>query len=121
MPPVKKLAGIQTVVDNVFPGMDPIGQEIRIRNSPWRVIGVLKPKGQSGMGQDQDDTIIAPYTTVQKKMLGITFIQSIIVSAVSQAASFTAESQITDLLRQRHRIPPSEDNDFMVRNLSDIA
>jgi putative ABC transport system permease protein len=111
----------KTVVDNVFPGMDPIGQEIRIRNSPWRVIGVLKSKGQSGMGQDQDDTIIAPYTTVQKKMLGITFIQSIMVSAVSQAASSTAESQITDLLRQRHRIPASEDNDFMVRNLSDIA
>ncbi len=111
----------QTVVDNLFPGLDPVGQEIRIRNSPWRVIGVLKAKGQSSMGQDQDDTILAPYTTVQKKMLGITYIHSVMVSAVSQAASATAESQMTELLRQRHHIPASEDNDFFVRNLSDIA
>jgi putative ABC transport system permease protein len=111
----------KTVVDNLFPGQDPIGQEIRIKNSPWRVIGVLKSKGQSGMGQDQDDTIIAPYTTVQKKLLGITFIQSVMVSAVSEPASATAEAQITDLLRQRHRIGPNDDNDFFVRNLSDMA
>ena len=111
----------KTVVENLFGGQDPVGQKIRIRNSPWRVIGVLKPKGQSGMGQDQDDTIVAPYTTVQKKVLGITYIHSIMVSAISQAASSVAEQQITDLLRQRHRIPASEDNDFMVRNLSDLA
>jgi len=111
----------KTVVDNLFPGMDPIGQEIRIKNSPWRVIGVLKSKGQTGVGQDQDDTIIAPYTTVQKKMLGITYIQQVMVSAISQPASSTAEAQITELLRQRHRIPATEDNDFMVRNLSDMA
>jgi putative ABC transport system permease protein len=111
----------KTVVDNLFPGQDPIGQEIRVRNSPWIVIGVLKSKGQSGSGQDQDDTIIAPYTTVQKKMLGITYIHSVMVSAVSQTASSAAESEITDLLRQRHRIPASEDPDFFVRNLSDIA
>jgi putative ABC transport system permease protein len=111
----------KTVVDNLFPGLDPIGQEIRMRNMPWRVIGVLRSKGQSGMGQDQDDTIIAPYTTVQKKMLGITFINSIMVSAVSQTASTTAQVQITDLLRQRHRIASSEDDDFTVRNLADMA
>ena len=111
----------KTVVENLFGGQDPVGQEIRIRNSPWRVIGVLKAKGQSGMGQDQDDTIVAPYTTVQKKVLGITYIHSIMVSAISQAASSVAEQQITGLLRQRHRIPASEDNDFMVRNLSDLA
>jgi putative ABC transport system permease protein len=111
----------KTVVDNLFPGQDPIGQEIRVKNSPWRVIGVLKSKGQTGMGQDQDDTIIAPYTTVQKKMLGITFIQSVMVSAISQAASSTAESQITELLRQRHRLGPMDENDFFVRNLSDMA
>ncbi len=111
----------KTVVDNLFPGQDPIGQEIRIKNSPWRVIGVLKSKGQTGIGQDQDDTIIAPYTTVQKKLLGITYINSVMVSAVSQLASSTAEAQITELLRQRHRLGPTDDNDFMVRNLSDIA
>jgi putative ABC transport system permease protein len=111
----------KTVATNLFSGMDPIGQEIRIRNAPWRVIGVLKAKGQSNMGQDQDDTIVAPYTTVQKKVLGITFVQSIMVSAVSPSAGASAQSEITDLLRQRHKIPLSEDNDFTVRNLSDIA
>jgi putative ABC transport system permease protein len=111
----------KTVADNLFAGTDPVGQEIRMRNMPWRVIGVLQPKGQSGMGQDQDDTIIAPYTTVQKKMLGIIFINSIMVSAVSQQASATAEAEITDLLRQRHRITRSEDDDFQVRNLADMA
>ena len=111
----------KTVVDNLFAGQDPIGQEIRIRNSPWTVIGVLKSKGQSGMGQDQDDTIIAPYTTVQKKLLGITFINSVMVSAVSESATAAAQAQITDLLRQRHRIPASDEPDFFVRNLSDIA
>ncbi len=111
----------KTVVDNLFAGQDPIGQEIRIRNMPWRVVGVLKSKGQSGMGQDQDDTIIAPYTTVQKKMLGITFVNSIMVSAISEGASSTAQVQITELLRQRHRIATSEDDDFQVRNLADMA
>lgn len=77
----------KTVVNNLFSGQDPVGQEIRIRNAPWRVIGILKSKGQSGMGQDQDDTIIAPYTTVQKKLLGITYINAIMVSAVSQSAA----------------------------------
>ncbi len=111
----------KTVADNLFAGVDPVGQEIRMRNMPWRVVGVLVSKGQSGMGQDQDDTIIAPYTTVQKKMLGITFINSIMVSAVSQEASSTAQDEITDLLRQRHRIARSEDDDFQVRNLADMA
>ncbi|MBZ5494769.1 MAG: ABC transporter permease [Acidobacteriia bacterium] len=111
----------KTVVDNLFPGQDPVGQEIRIRNAPWRVIGVLKSKGQSGMGQDQDDTIIAPYTTVQKKLLGITYINAVMVSAVSQTATSTAENQINELLMQRHHIASAEDADFQVRNLSDIA
>jgi len=73
------------------------------------------------MGQDQDDLIIAPYTTVQKKMLGIIHIHTIMVSAISQAATSTAVSQITDLLRQRHRIPAGDEADFTVRNLSDMA
>jgi putative ABC transport system permease protein len=111
----------KTVVDNLFPGQDPIGQEIRLRNAPWRVIGVLKSKGQSGMGQDQDDFIVAPYTTVQKKMLGITYIHSIMVSAISQSATAAAQEQITDLLRQRHNLTPSDDPDFSVINLTDMA
>jgi putative ABC transport system permease protein len=111
----------KTVSDNLFPGLDPVGQEIRMRNMPWRVIGVLKSKGQSGFGQDQDDLVIAPYTTVQKKMLGYTFINGIVVSAISETATSTAQDEITDLLRQRHHIARSEDDDFQVRNLSDIA
>jgi putative ABC transport system permease protein len=111
----------KTVADSLFPGTDPIGQEVRMRNMPWRVIGVLKSKGQSGMGQDQDDLVVAPYTTVQKKMLGITFINGIMVSAISQIASSTAETEMNDLLRQRHHIVRSEDDDFQVRNLADMA
>jgi len=111
----------KTVADNLFVGEDPIGQEIRIRNSPWRVIGVLKSKGQSGMGQDQDDTIVAPYTTVQKKLLGITYINAIMVSAVSQEATGAAELQMNELLMQRHHIASMEDANFQVRNLSDMA
>jgi len=95
----------KTVVDKPLRGQDPVGQEIRIKNAPWQVIGVLKSKGQSGMGQDQDDTIIAPYTTVQKKIQGITFINAIMVSAVSESATATAQQQMTDLLRQRHSYP----------------
>jgi len=111
----------KTIADNLFAGGDPIGQTMRIRNLPFRVIGVLATKGQNQYGQDQDDTVIVPYTTAQKKMLSITHIQSAMVSAISAAATFTAEKQITDLLRQRHRIAPNQENDFTVRNLSDVA
>src|ERR1044071_8325191 len=111
----------KTIEDNLFAGADAIGQTMRIRNLPFRVIGVLSTKGQNQWGQDQDDTVIVPYTTAQKKMLSITWIHQVMVSAVSAAATFTAEDQITDLLRQRHKIAPNMDDDFTVRNLTDIA
>ncbi|HST21255.1 MAG TPA: ABC transporter permease [Blastocatellia bacterium] len=111
----------KTVVENLFSGGDPIGQTMRIRNLPFRVIGVLSAKGQNQYGQDQDDTVIVPYTAAQKKMLTITHIHQVMVSAVSPAATFTAEKQITELLRQRHRISSNQDNDFFVRNLTDVA
>ncbi len=111
----------KTVADNLFAGMDPIGQTLRVRNLPFRVIGVLAPKGQSQFGQDQDDTVLIPYTTAQKKLLSITHVPMAMVSAVSADATFTAEQQITELLRQRHRLAPNEENDFTVRNLTDIA
>ena len=94
---------------------------MRIRNLPFRVIGVLSTKGQNQYGQDQDDTVIVPYTTAQKKMLSITNINQVMVSAISPAATFTAEKQITELLRQRHKLGPNQDNDFFVRNLTDVA
>jgi len=111
----------KTVADNLFAGNDPIGLTMRIRNLPFRVVGVLSTKGQNQYGQDQDDTVIVPFTTAQKKMLTITWIHQIMVSAVSPSATFTAEGQITELLRQRHKLGPNQDNDFFVRNLADIA
>jgi putative ABC transport system permease protein len=111
----------KTIAENLFAGSDPTGQTMRIRNLPFRVIGVLSSKGQSAYGQDQDDTVIVPYTTAQRKMLTITYIHQVMVSAISPAATFTAEKQITELLRQRHKLGPNEDNDFFVRNLTDVA
>ncbi|HWO02814.1 MAG TPA: ABC transporter permease [Blastocatellia bacterium] len=111
----------KTVADNLFAGTDPIAQTLRIRNLPFRVIGVLSVKGQNQYGQDQDDTVIVPYTTAQKKMLSITHINMAMVSAVSPQATFTAEKQITELLRQRHKLGPNQESDFFVRNLTDVA
>jgi putative ABC transport system permease protein len=111
----------QTVVNNLFGNDDPLDAVIRIRNIPFRVVGVLAPKGQSSQGTDQDDTIMIPYTTMQKRLMRITHVQSIVVSAVSAARVPEAQEQITALLRQRHRIGPDREDDFSIRNLSDIA
>jgi putative ABC transport system permease protein len=111
----------QTLSDNLFPGTDPIGQDIRVMNLPFRIVGVMARKGQDPQGRDQDDVAFAPYSTVQKKILGRERIQIAYVSAISQDATYTAQSQITDLLRQRHKLTASEPNDFTVRNMTDIA
>jgi putative ABC transport system permease protein len=113
----------RTVADKLFAGISPIGQTIRVRNLPFRVVGVLAAKGQSMVGQDQDDTAIAPYTTIQRKMLGqvVPSIWQGMITCNSPAGAVIAERQITELLRQRHRIPPGEGNDFQVRNMSDVA
>ncbi|HEU5450610.1 MAG TPA: ABC transporter permease [Terriglobales bacterium] len=110
-----------TVRQNLFGAVDPIGQTIRIGTLPFQVVGVLEAKGQSGMGQDQDDTIIVPITTLQKKINGQNWLQYIMASAVSQQASYAAQQQITSLLRDRHKIRPGQDDDFFVRNLADMA
>ena len=110
-----------TVANILFEKENPIGQTVRIGNLPFRVVGVLESKGQSVMGTDQDDVIFAPYTTVQKKISGITWIQFMNASAVTQAASLAAVPQITALLRERHRIRPGEDDDFFVRTQSEVA
>ena len=111
----------QTIGDNLFPGTDPVGQTLRVSNLPFRVVGVMARKGQDQQGRDQDDIAFAPYTTVQKKVLGSPRVQIAYVSAVSQDATYTAQQQITDLLRQRHKLTASEGNDFTVRNMTDIA
>jgi len=111
----------QTIADNMFAGTDPIGQTIRVQNLPFRVVGVMARKGQDPQGRDQDDVAFTPYTTVQKKILGSPRLQIAYVSAVSPDATYTAQQQISELLRQRHKLGPNEPDDFTVRNMSDIA
>ncbi len=113
----------QTVVDNLFGDQNPVGQTIRVKNVPFTVVGVLARKGQSAQGQDQDDTVLIPVTTSQKKLFGTQFpgmVRIILVKAKSAQDLSTAEQQITDLLRQRHHIGQKQDNDFTVRNLTQI-
>ena len=113
----------QTVIDNLFGDVDPVGQTVRIKKIPFTVLGVLARKGQSPTGQDQDDTIYVPVTTAQKKLFGTSFpgmVRIIMVKAKSTDDLSDAERQITDLLRQRHRIGPKQENDFTVRNLTQI-
>jgi putative ABC transport system permease protein len=113
----------QTVVENLFGEEDPIGHIVRIKNIPFTVIGILERKGQSPSGQDQDDTIYVPVTTAQKKLFGTTFpgmVRTIMVKAKSLEDLDRATRQITELLRQRHRIGPKQENDFTVRNLTQM-
>jgi putative ABC transport system permease protein len=103
-------------------GADPTGATIRIKNQPFKVLGVLTAKGQSAMpGQDQDDTVIVPYTTVQKKLQGVEHISNITISAEDDVSLPEMTAQITELLRTRHRIQPGEDDDFSVRTLEEFA
>jgi putative ABC transport system permease protein len=111
----------QTVSDNLFgPDTDPTGQIIRVKNQPFRVLGVMAPKGSTGFGQDQDDAVYAPYTTVQKKLQGITYINQIQISAdTPETAPVSAE--ITEALRTRHKLIPGDPDDFMVRTQEEMA
>jgi putative ABC transport system permease protein len=112
----------KTVSDTLFgPDVDPTGQIIRIRNQPFKVIGVMAAKGQSGMGPDMDDQILAPYTTVMKKLAGSTSIRDVTVSAASAAETSAVADQIAVLLRTRHKIMPGQDDDFFVRTAEEIA
>jgi len=111
----------QTVVDNLFPnGQDPIGKIIRFGKIPFQVIGVLTPKGQSNFGQDQDDIIIAPYTTVQKRVLSSIYFGSIYASAIREDASDAAVNEVTTVLRETHRLRTGEENDFQVRTQAEL-
>jgi len=111
----------QTLADSLYPDTDPVGQDIRVLNLPFRIVGVMQKKGQDPQGRDQDDVAFAPYTTVQKKILGRDRVQIAFVSAISQDATYTAQSQITELLRQRHKLTANEPDDFTVRNMTDVA
>ena len=111
----------QTIVENLFKGNDPVGQIIRIKKIPFKVVGVLESKGQSAQGSDQDDIIVAPSTTVQKKLMGTRYFGSVLASAQSENAMEQAQEQITAVLRVRHKLQPWEENDFTVRSQTEIA
>ena len=111
----------QTVVDNLFgEGSDPVGLSIRIKNLPFEIIGVLEDKGESGMGQDQDDMILAPYTTVQRRLSAIDYINGIYCSAVSEEKSAAAIDEVEEILRRTHKLKETDENDFRVMSQSEL-
>ena len=118
-----KVAVLGSVVrDQLFgPGTDPTGATIRIKNQPFRVVGVLTSKGQAAMGPDQDDTVIVPYTTVQKKLLGITHLQNITLSTADGVPFDQVSGALTNLLRTRHQLTAGAPDDFTVRSLEEMA
>lgn len=109
-----------TVAENLFENQNPVGQNIRINNQPYKVIGLLASKGQSSMGQDQDDMIYVPLTTAQERMLGITYVQSINIQVSDQNKMDQVQSEIETLLRMRHHIVGGKEDDFHVRNLTSL-
>jgi putative ABC transport system permease protein len=111
----------ETVVTNLFGTADPVGQTIQVQQLPCRVLGVLAVKGQSAIGQDQDEVVVMPYTVVQKQLKGITWLDDILCSAVSAEAIPLAEHQITALLRERHHIGRGQEDDFNLRHPAEIA
>jgi putative ABC transport system permease protein len=111
-----------TVVNNLFPdGSSPLGQSVMIQNVPFTVIGVLQSRGQTGFGQDQDDTVLVPYTSVMQRLTGQTYVNMLMISASDGASLDRVQDDVTALLRQRHRIIPPNPDDFSVRNMQDIA
>lgn len=111
-----------TVVENLFgEGADPVGAFIRINKIPFKIVGVLEKKGQNAYGQDQDDVVVAPFSTVQKRMMAITHIQSMLASAATEALIPEATKEITDALKAKRNLGPSEEPDFTIRTQTDIA
>lgn len=113
----------QTVVNELFGDLDPLGKTIRIKGVPFQVIGVLVSRGQSGMGMDQDDAVYIPITTAQKKLMGIKFpdqVKMIMLQAVDSRSTYTAQDEIKQLLRQRHNLGANKDDDFVIMNLTQM-
>jgi putative ABC transport system permease protein len=111
----------KTVVDELFPGQDPVGVQIRIRNVPFTVIGVLQSKGQSSMGSDQDDLILAPWSTVLYRLSDGKTVRTIMASAVNEDQMEAAKEEIRTLLREAHRVPPGGDDGFHIRDQTEIS
>ncbi|HEX2205806.1 MAG TPA: ABC transporter permease [Longimicrobium sp.] len=110
-----------TVAESLFPGSDPVGQQVRLRNVPFTVIGVLESKGQTASGSDQDDVILVPYTTAQTRLSGRTFIGQILASAQGEGDIAAAQDEIRTLMRESHRLGDGEADDFTVRNQDELA
>ena len=112
----------KTVVDNLFPGGEnPVGKVIRFQKLSFRVVGVLKSKGYNSMGMDQDDLILAPYTTIQKKILAITHLQGITCSALKEEYTDQAIDEISEILRRNHRLRETDDDDFTIRSMQELS
>ena len=112
----------KTVVDNLFTGGEnPVGKVIRFQKLPFRIVGVLESKGYNSMGMDQDDLILAPYTTIQKKVLAITHLQGITCSALKEEYTDQATSEITEILRRNHKLKESDDDDFTIRSQQELS
>ncbi len=112
----------KTIVDNLFTnGEDPLGKVIRFNKIPFKIIGVLTPKGYNSMGMDQDDLILAPYTTIQKRVLAITHLQGIYASALTEDMTEEAEEEISDLLRRNHKLKKGDDDDFTIRSQQELS
>lgn len=112
----------KTVVDNLFPdGSNPVGKVIRFQKLPFRIVGVLESKGYNSMGMDQDDLILAPYTTIQKKILAITHLQGITCSALKEEYTDQAIDEISEILRRNHRLRETDDDDFTIRSMQELS
>ena len=111
----------KTIVDNLFPGEDPIGKIIRFNQVPFRVVGVLKSKGYNSMGMDQDDVVLAPYTTVMKRLLAQTYLSGIFASALSEDMTDNATEEITGILQRNHKLKDGDDDDFTIRSQQELS
>jgi putative ABC transport system permease protein len=119
---MRKVAVIgKTVADNLFAGQDPIGQQVRLRSVPFEVIGVLDTKGQTAEGRDQDDVILSPYTTVQTRLAGRTFIPQILGSTARKEDIVAAQQEMRGVLRESHKLADYDNDDFTIRNQSELA
>ena len=112
----------KTIVDNLFPdGSDPVGKIIRFSKIPFRVVGVLKAKGYNSMGQDQDAVVLAPYTTVMKRLLAVTYLQGVFASALTEDMTDYATDEISTILRRNHKLKASDDDDFTIRTQQELG